>query len=76
VVTAIGRITHAAEPTIKKLEKDLLAIAQKKTEQADLQFDQDGKAIKPGEEEKADENTIIVERPAGSEGSSGSGSPA
>lgn len=64
VVQAVDKITRVNK---EKLYNNLMAVAKKKTEQADVELDEEGRPIKgkrkPSAAEKQDENTVIVDRP-------------
>jgi DNA topoisomerase-6 subunit B len=71
VVDACAKITGATAEETEKLRANLLALANKKTERADLQFDQDGNVIRTPDKPEADakpeapdENTLIIEQNA------------
>jgi DNA topoisomerase-6 subunit B len=78
VVAAVGKILGGDPELVERFRADLEDLANKKTERADLKFDQDGNVIKAPDEDEApaDENTIIVDRAAAPDPNAPAGAPA
>lgn len=65
VVGAVGKIRQLGERKQKEIYNLMMEMAKKRTLQADMELDEDGKAIKTRKAEKADEeNVVIVESAA------------
>ena len=77
VVAAVGKILGGDPEVVERFRADLEELANKKTERADVRFDQDGNVIKEPDEDEApaDENTVIVERAAAPDPDAPAGAP-